>query len=185
VVKGYVGDPKVLVGSGKTLSALADLKRFVETTYVKDGSPVKIVSNIPFAFRFNKLERRGWTIRLTRHYYEAECITNKRDFIDAMCTRQNTIFFLDEASVWINAYDWKEMPEQFYDRLNQIRKDGIHLVYTSQQFDYVAPRLRDHTNPIVECCPWPKPDIDSFLPPPVPLWITQQFRTPMYFAKIG
>lgn len=184
MVIGYVGTRKVLTGSGKTLSALCKLKKYIEST-VNHKYRYNIVSNISFSFKFSKLEWH-WKIfryRIRVYEYRAEVIDNKEDFIKAMCSRKNTIFFVDEAGVWFNQYDWKNIPDEVYDRLNQIRKDNIHFIYTSQKFKYVVPRLRDATNPVVECSPFPKADIESFAPPPTPIKIQQSFRTPEYFEK--
>ena len=105
------------------------------------------------------------------------------EFFQALAERKDTIFLADEMSVWADQYQWKDVPDVVYKRIKQLRKANIHLIYTVQTFDLVAPILKKFKNAGVECDPFPKMDIESFNPPPSPWWIRQNWRHPSYFDE--
>lgn len=177
MIRAYVGTDKVPSGSGKTLSMMNDVKRFIEKSH--PFIPYKIVSNTQFGFDTIKWNWRK--MKYEKYHFEAEVIKDKLIFFNALCTRTDTIFMADEMSVWADEYNWKEVPNEFYARIKQFRKVNIHFLYTVQKFEFCAKRLREFTNPIIECSPFPSPYIDTFAPPPTPLWIKQTFRTPEYY----
>lgn len=180
MVRAYVGTRKVPTGSGKTLSMMYDVRRFILKHY--PNHRYNIISNIDFKLREETTLIPSFKKKSVE--FNAEVITEKNAFFEALATRENTIFLVDEMSVWADQYEWKDIPKVFYTRIKQLRKVNIHLVYTVQYFNLVAPRIRYFTEVVVECQPSPMPDIDSFNPPPRPWMITQKLRHPEYFDNL-
>lgn len=58
---------------------------------------------------------------------------------------------IDEAQLYFNARKWQEFPDGFLYRLSQVRKDGIHLYYTSLFWDMIDKNLRNLTFWVWEC----------------------------------
>lgn len=171
MVRAYVGTRKIPTGSGKTLSMMYDIRKFL---LQKSKIKYNILSNTQFLLREKKMF--GDEVE-----FEAQYIKDKDLFIDTMCKVTNTIILIDELSAWFDARNWKMLPKEFDIRIKQYRKVNVHLLYTAQNFKHVDLRVQQFTNVIVECSPTPKPDIESFAPPPSPIWIRQYWRHPDYF----
>lgn len=58
---------------------------------------------------------------------------------------------IDEAQLYFNARRWQDFPDGFLYRLSQVRKDGVHLFYTTLFWDMIDKNLRSMTYNVWEC----------------------------------
>jgi len=143
MIRGFCGE----VGSGKTLSAIHELSPWLEKGY-------RIVSNIPFQSSFPVFSPRGTIQRKNPFKLITQSVTVISDldaFLYEFTNATKTLFFIDEAGAWMDAYAWESINREVYHRFYQHRKYEIHLLYTAQDFMTVAKRLRVMTNDVVEC----------------------------------
>lgn len=143
MIKAYCGD----VGSGKTLSVIAELLPWLKMGY-------RVVSNIPISsvhpvLAVKEMWARKNIFKLVRS--EAVCIPDIGPFLNEFTSAERTLFFIDEAGAWMDNYSWDRIPPAVYNRFFQHRKYEVHLLYTAQDFLTVAKKLRIMTNEVVEC----------------------------------
>jgi len=173
MVRAYIGADDVPVGSGKTSSMIRDARLFVFKNH--KNLKYNIVTNIDFECK----EKVGFS--RTQVDYKPQLVENKNEFMQLLVDQNDTLFLLDEAGIWLNKYDWDKVKDTLFRKLVNTRKNNIHLFYTAQLFQTVVKDLRQFTNPIIECTPFPKPPIDRLTPPPTPLMTRQVFRPPSYY----
>jgi hypothetical protein len=53
---------------------------------------------------------------------------------------------LDEVHLRLGSNDFRSLDPQWYEKLSQTRKDGHHVIWTSQHENRVLKQLRDNTN---------------------------------------
>lgn len=133
MIKAYVGD----FGSGKTLNMVWDLMNAM-----KRG--VHVISNTPIEFYEKSLFGK------IRHY-KAEFIPNGKEFQKAIAYRQNCIFGIDEAAVYLPNIYWHKLPPEFIVKFAQTRKYRTDFWYTSQGFGMAVKRLRELTHRVLLC----------------------------------
>ena len=76
------------------------------------------------------------------------------DHIEELTNIQSGIVLLDEAMIVVPARFWTEQGRELLARFAQLRKVGLHLLYTSQLADGVDKTLRELTNEIIVCEKW-------------------------------
>jgi hypothetical protein len=159
-------------GSGKTLSMVKYGREFL------GNSDYEVVCNTPF-----KADRTIVTGLFKRKKIPIDVtyIEDKEEYFREMEKRTHTLFLLDEGMVWLNNYNWKTIPEFVYERLTQIRKGDLHLIYTVPYIEFVAKKLRMMTKACIECVPFPPIRSMSLKQPGRPWIIRQDWRKPMYF----
>lgn len=140
-------------GTGKTLSMVGEAYKWLP-------KGIKVVSNTAFRYRYfqfkpfkeilkgdiKKLDTWG-----TWEYKDAEMVYTLDEYFFKFKTYTNTIFCMDEAGIWLDSYKWNKVPDDVYNRFFQIRKVNIHLLYTTQFFNFVVKKLRQMTDVVVEC----------------------------------
>lgn len=139
MIIAFIGD----IGSGKTLSMV----RF-------------IISKIK---RYNRKAFINFSIDLGKTYNKnVELLDNKfySHYAASKFKIYNSIVAIDEAHVYYDSRNsMSSRNKQFKNFINQSRKRGVDLIYTTQDFDplnfcrcgQVDKRLRDRTNRIVLC----------------------------------
>lgn len=144
MIKAFCGD----VGSGKTLSMIYEVLPWVKRDF-------RIVANLPISSRVWKQNGVREILRTKRLgemvLRKAEVIEKWETFFNQFITSTNTIFLMDEAGAWFSNYSWKLVPDEVYNRFFQHRKYNVHLLYTTQDFGFVAKKLREMTNIVAEC----------------------------------
>jgi len=135
-------------GSGKTLSMVAEASYWLPRG-------VRVVSNTPLKYRWFQLNSfKDFLITKKLGFWrelKCEVVSSLEDYFTAFKTYTNTIFVMDEAGAWLNSYKWEKIEDEVYMRFIQVRKINIHLLYTAQFFNFVAKRVRQITDVVVEC----------------------------------
>jgi len=144
MIKAFCGR----VGSGKTLSMVYEVLPWVKRGF-------KVVSNTPISatvYKFNNIFDIWKKKRFIDSYINAPTmVSSLEEYFYHFQHDTNTIFVLDEASVWLSNYRWDQVPDATYNRFFQNRKYNIHLLYTTQYFTFVAKKLRQMTEVSAEC----------------------------------
>lgn len=135
MIIAYVGD----VGSGKTLNMVWDCMNAIY-----HGRHV--ITNTPIDGYLDPLFKRKRRIR-------AEFISSGNGFLKALAYRENCIFALDEAAVYLPNYFWNKLPTELIVKFAQNRKYNTDIWYTSQGFGMAVSRLRELTQVIYKCRP--------------------------------
>jgi len=128
MIKGYIG----MFGYGKTLWMVHDVME-----EMKKGRTV--ISNTPIRFHY-----KGQLL-------EAEYIQDRHEYMQALIERDQCIFVLDEAGIYLPNNYWDKMPFSLTAKLMQSRKYGTDFFYTVQRFGHTTIKLRDLTNVVVRC----------------------------------
>lgn len=144
MIKAFCGD----VGSGKTLSMVHEVLPWVKRGF-------HVVANIPISAQVWKQNSLLSILRTNKLgqiiQQKAEVVENWSQFFGLFISSTDTIFLMDEAGAWLSNYSWDKVPEEVYNRFFQHRKYNVHLLYTSQDFGFVAKKLRSMTNVVAEC----------------------------------
>jgi len=161
-------------GSGKTTAMVKHAREFART------GDYKIITNTAFSATKKIKDEKGKT-----KYIPAEVITieNKMDFFNAFATAEHALFLLDEGGIWLNNYNWKNIPEAWYERFQQTRKADIHFISTVRHFEFVANKLRQITDAVIECKAFPRTSPMSLKPPKRPWIIQETYRNPVFYEK--
>jgi hypothetical protein len=181
MIKAFCGQ----VGEGKTLSMVNEVLPFLKHGY-------RLVTNTPFSRRGIKFNSFSEIIKLKPPF----CVTHTEpilldsieSFFADFKTGKNTIYCLDEAEIWLENYSWEKVDKRIYTRFYQNRKLHIHLLYTTQYFKFVVPKLRSMTNEVVECSvpfrrPFFKPKVwDAYIKAP-PLCVMQIKYKPTFYEQ--
>jgi hypothetical protein len=124
---------------GKTVSAIKYL-----ADYMYRGVPV--FSNIPIEGDYDPFLRRKKHIKSTY-------IPKIQDFMNAMTHEKNCIFFIDEAGSYFSNYSHNVFSQYpgLISRLAQVAHFHTRLVYTVQRFKQTVARLRENSEPIIQC----------------------------------
>ena len=181
MIKAFCGQ----VGEGKTLSMVNEVLPFLAHNY-------RLVTNTPFhrrAVKFNsflEIIKRKKVFEFTKS--EPIVLDTISDFFKDFTTGSRTIYCLDEAELWLENYSWEKVDKRIYNRFYQNRKLHIHLLYTTQFFKFVVPKLRSMTNEVVECSvpfrrPFFKPKVwDAYVKAP-PLAVVQIKYKPTFYEQ--
>jgi hypothetical protein len=76
------------------------------------------------------------------------------DHIEEIQNIQSGVVLLDEAMIVVPARFWQDTGRDLLGRFAQLRKVGLHLMYTAQLYDGVDKVLRELTNEVVDCQKW-------------------------------
>jgi hypothetical protein len=133
MIRAYVGE----FGSGKTANMVWDLM-----TAMKKGR--KVITNTPIKFWHDPIIGK-------KRLYEAECIAHGDQFLDALAYRENCIFAIDEAAVYLPNIYWSKMPPELIVKFAQQRKYRTDFYFTSQGFGHTVKRLRELTHIVLLC----------------------------------
>lgn len=133
MIKAYVGD----FGSGKTANMVWDLMQAM----IRGAH---VITNTPIKFYHDPLIGKG-------RWYEAEFISNGKKFQEAIAYRQNCIFAIDEAAVYLPNIYWSKLPPEFIVKFAQNRKYRTDFYYTTQGFGHAVKRLRELTHICILC----------------------------------
>lgn len=144
MIRAFIGR----FGSGKTLSMVADAQRYVREGYT-------IITNNPFTASVYKRHsiREIIKTRSIGHFERPQpiLVTTLDQLFSHLYKAERTLFVLDEAGAWISSYKWDKLPDEVYQRILQVRKVKIHVLYTTQRFKFVAKRIREITDNVVQC----------------------------------
>lgn len=143
MIKAYCGR----FGSGKTLSMVIEAHEYLKKGYT-------VYTNTPFYYDHIKRLPIKLALKYKKLYIKERrypIYLKKLEFEEALKTATNAVFMLDEASIWLNNYKWSQIDDEVMERLFQVRKLNIHLIYTAQFFMHVVKKLRDFTDTVVEC----------------------------------
>lgn len=122
MIRGYVG----LLGSGKSYSMVADgLRRFRETH-------AQVFSDM-VGLRFPEAI-----------YLDARAPQQLADLREGL-------ILLDEAQILMSSRFWHKVPPQVLSALAQLRKNGLDVLYTTQNLARVDSVLRELTGEVVTC----------------------------------
>lgn len=140
---GFIGKR----GKGKTLVALQialrladDLDKDLVFNFTIDGRGFK---------RYCKA--CGYRNLLQRFYQGGIRVKGTSCGLDLWMDAPDTIYILDEASIWCDARNWSKLPEQFKQDLSYCRHTGKILFWIAQNYQEVDSRLRGQTNMIILC----------------------------------
>jgi hypothetical protein len=106
----------------------------------------KVISNTPIQGTFDPFLKKP-------KYVKAEFIARGDDFLHALAYRQNCIFAIDEAAVYLPNIYWHKLPPELIVKFAQNRKYRTDFYYTSQGFNMAVKRLREITHRVVRCNP--------------------------------
>lgn len=127
-------------GSGKTYFMIRLCKKFLE-----QGRDVFINVKVDEK-ELNLKEHKnifGHTNGLGKLYYW----NNLKQFRKV----HSGIILMDEAGAYFNARKWSQVDEEDLVKFQQHRKDGLEIIYSSQNFDFVDKVIRQLTNMIYIC----------------------------------
>jgi len=133
MIRAYVGD----FGSGKTLNMAWDL---INAMY----RGRKVISNTPIDGWFDPIFKRKKRVK-------AEFIEKGDDFLKALAYRENCIFAIDEAAVYLPNIYWHKLPPELIVKFAQNRKYRTDFYYTTQGFGMAVKRLREITHRVMLC----------------------------------
>src|SRR4030065_1207807 len=133
MIKAYVGD----FGSGKTLNMVHDL---ILAMY----RGRKVISNTPIRGYYDPFAKK-------KKFIEAEFIAKGDDFLNALAYRENCIFAIDEAAVYLPNIYWHRLPPELIVKFAQNRKYRTDFYYTTQGFGMAVKRLREITHRVNLC----------------------------------
>jgi len=133
MIKAYVGD----FGSGKTLNMVHDL---ILAMY----KGRKVIANTPIEGYYDPFLKK-------KKYIKAEFIAKGDDFLNALAYRQNCIFAIDEAAVYLPNIYWHKLPPELIVKFAQNRKYRTDFYYTTQGFGMAVKRLREITHRVNLC----------------------------------
>ena len=180
MIKAFCGQ----VGEGKTLSMIHEVLPFLAHNY-------RLVTNTPFTKKNKKFVFQNIFKGITpfiEYWSKPVVLENIKDFFDDFITGEKTIYCLDEAEIWLENYSWEKVDKRIYSRFYQNRKLHIHLLYTTQFFKFVVPKLRSLTNEVVECSvpirqPFYRPEQwDAYIKAP-PLAVVQIKYKPTFYEQ--
>lgn len=135
MIRAYVGD----FGSGKTLNMVWDaMNSMYRGRHVISNTPIDGYLDPPFK-------------RL--HRIKAEFIPKGDDFQKALAYRENCLFLIDEAAVFLPNNYWNKLPPELLVKFHQHRKYHCDFWYTTQGFGHALKRLRDLTHLVIQCRP--------------------------------
>lgn len=117
-------------GSGKTVS-MADYALNVAPNLYPDVE-LKIFTN------FDLIGQTG-------------AITCVGDIVNAP---RDSIVLIDETANWFDAHKWAEMPPEMMQPLTQHRHMDVQLIFATQIYKHMNPRIRDLCLNIAECDTW-------------------------------
>jgi hypothetical protein len=135
MIVAYVGD----VGSGKTLNMVWDCMNAIYRGR-------HVISNTPIDCIYDPIFRKKRRIR-------AEFIPSGQGFLKALAYRENCIFALDEAAVYLPNYFWNKLPTELIVKFAQNRKYNTDIWYTTQGYGMAVSRLRELTQVVYKCYP--------------------------------
>jgi hypothetical protein len=135
MIRAYVGD----FGSGKTLNMVWDL---ILAMY----RGRKVVSNTPIRGYFDPFLKK-------KKFVECEFIEKGDDFLKALAYKENCIFAIDEAAVYLPNIYWHKLPPELIVKFAQNRKYRTDFYYTTQGFGMAVKRLREITHRVYLCHP--------------------------------
>jgi hypothetical protein len=133
MIKAYVGD----FGSGKTLNMVWDL---INAMY----RGRHVISNTPISIEFDPIFKH-------KKWCKCEFIPRGDEFLNALAYRQNCIFAIDEAAVYLPNIYWSKLPPELIVKFAQNRKYRTDFWYTSQGFGMAVKRLRELTHRVMLC----------------------------------
>ncbi len=119
MIRAYTGR----LGAGKTYSMVADARKLF-----MDGYPQVFTSMASLKFPgsiYFPIERIG-----------------------EIATLERGIILLDEAHVSMGSRTWNSTPKEALVALSQLRKNGLHLFFTTQHLDKVDKQLRELVNEV-------------------------------------
>lgn len=130
MIFGILGLP----GGGKSYTMVRMIKKDLE-----DG--IRVFSNIKIDLRILKPQPRKGR-KLGELYYW-------HHLTDFRLVQKGNIY-IDEAGAYFNARKWKEISDEDLVKFQQHRKDGLNIIYSTQNFDFVDKMLRQLTNEVIE-----------------------------------
>jgi len=128
MVKAYFG----LMGSGKTLSMVKDIKR----AYKKGKGRVRIITNTPFAF-CEESDQYIWT-----ELEELKVMFQTIRYWQDSYLKYQTILVIDESGGVFQSRNWKAMPHWFVLFMSQVRKANVDVYITAQAPFMVDKQIR-------------------------------------------
>jgi len=140
---GFVGKR----GKGKTLVALQIALRLADDLD-KDLCFNFTIDGRGFA---KYCKACGYRNLLQRFYRGGVRVRGTSCGLDLWMAEQDTIYVLDEASIWCDARNWAKLPEQFKQELSYCRHTGKILFCIAQNYQEVDSRLRNQTNMVIIC----------------------------------
>jgi len=75
-------------------------------------------------------------------------ITSVDDIVNAP---RDSIVLIDETANWFDAHKWAEMPPEMMQPLTQHRHMDVQLVFATQLYKHMNPRIRELCQNIAEC----------------------------------
>lgn len=132
-IRGYVGE----FGSGKTLSLVWDALNAMYWGHT-------VYSNFPIEADFSPPFRK--TKHLKSHFIETG-----PELQEAIGTKDNCIFVVDETAIYLPTAYWNKMPPEIIVKFHQVRHYDAAIWYTVQEFNESVKALRILTQYVYEC----------------------------------
>lgn len=152
------------MGGGKTLGMLYNTLEICEKRK-RDGIVSNQQLNRDAIIRYAG-KKKWW--HLMKVAVSGRILWDPHSNLNTMLTYKNAVVMIDEAGIFANARDVKEVKNNhphFFTHLVQARKIGIDLSLAAQSYTMIDPFIRQITNTYVAC---------DFIPP-LDLWIRQYF----------
>jgi hypothetical protein len=157
-------------GEGKTTVGVAILHDFIH-----HHGDYEIVTNTPLkADLFHARIKIGFlkyqTVK-TKIIY----VKTKEEWYQTLRTSTHAVHFIDEGGVWCNAYNFKIIPDEVYEKLNQVRHNELHLLVTCKKFKHVYTRLRENADAVIEVTRFPQTKVTQLAEPTKPWFISYDY----------
>lgn len=152
-ITGVCGSPSNPIGSGKTWVGLAIALQLAEQL------KYDVVANFALearelAYYFQMCGYKHLYLKLIKNegiYVKPICSPDGRHLeLENWMDRSRTIYILDEAGVFLNSRNFRNVSMQFLSDLAQIRHDGRRLIHIEQFYDQVDKQLRSLTSSYIQ-----------------------------------
>lgn len=147
---GYLG----AMGSGKSSSSLVhamELAESIKAEWIVCNFSLDAVALAKYAIA----SRNMWAYHLILN---GQIISkpivdhDKKLTLSTFFTERNAIFVIDEAGIFFNCRDWKQIGTDFLADLAQARHDKRYLFWIAQDLEQVDKQIRTLTTGYVWCC---------------------------------